>query len=195
MVEAANIDPNMVMRCLSERTDRIKTIVDYRQMGELRRVAKQPEPPTLLITWSSATCRIERGITVPVGMCCATLTRVPTVPFPSPEERIPEISFATTEPFFQLAQAKIEAWHRSGELPYATEPLAPLSEAWWDQARKLMAFRVQIGAVQTIDCTRPEDEIETLFEASCIHRFRQVIAQRMMDIEAGIRQVVGTFPV
>src|SRR2546430_1533420 len=108
----------------------------------------------------------ERGITVPVGIVlCNTDQGSLQFRFPNEDERIPEIPLATAQPFLQLAQAKIEAWHKSGELPYAAEPLAPLSEAWWEQVRKLMAFRVQIGAVQTIDCIRPEDEIETLYEA------------------------------
>lgn len=132
----------------------------------------------------------DRGITVPVGIVlCNTDQNSLRFRFPKPEERIPEIPLVTAQPFLQLAQAKIEAWHRSGELPYTTGPLAPLSEAWWEQVRKLMAFRVQIGAVQTLDCIRPEDEIETLYEAVVHPQVSQRVSRRRID--GALKQALG----
>jgi hypothetical protein len=132
----------------------------------------------------------ERGITVPVGIAlCNTDQGSLQFRFPSQDERIPEVLLATAQPFLQLTEAKIRAWHQNGELPYATEPLAPLSEAWWDQVRKLMTFRVQIGTVQTIDCIRPEDEIETLYEAVVHPQVSQRVSRRRID--GALKQALG----
>ena len=131
----------------------------------------------------------ERGITVPVGIVlCNTDRNSLRFRLPKPEERIPEVTLAEAQPFLQLAQAKIEDWHTSGELPYASDTLVPLSEAWWEHVRKLMAFRVQISAVQTIDCQRPEEEIETLFEA-IVH---PKVADEVPQIEDGFGVLQAT---
>jgi hypothetical protein len=108
----------------------------------------------------------ERDVSVPIGIAL-TAPDEGYLRFRLPQEgeRIPDVPTAAAKPVVELARTKIEHWLRTGEVPYAKQPLEPLSEAWWDQARKLMQFRVRIGAVQPIDCQRPEEEIETLYEA------------------------------
>jgi hypothetical protein len=68
-------------------------------------------------------------------------------------------------PSIELALSKIDTWLRAGGLPYAHESPRALSEGWWEQVRKLMQFRVRIGPVRPIDCSRPDEELEGLYEA------------------------------
>ncbi len=132
----------------------------------------------------------ERGITVPVGIVlCSADQNSLRFRLPKPEERIPEVAIAAALPFLQLARAKIEDWHASGELPYANDPPASLSEAWWEHVRKLMAFRVQISSVQTIDCIRPDEEIETLYEAVVKPQVSQRVSRSRID--SALKQALG----
>jgi hypothetical protein len=59
---------------------------------------------------------------------------------------------------------RIRVPQQDGALPYSREPLAPWSEAWWEQVRRLMQFTIRMGPAQIVDCRDPEREIEALFE-------------------------------
>jgi hypothetical protein len=108
----------------------------------------------------------KRGIDLPVGIVLWNQAdHWLRFRGPKENERINGVPGATVRSHLESAQAQIEGWLRRGELPYATERLAPLSDAWWDHVRRLMQFSVRIGPVQPVDCRHPEEEIETLFEA------------------------------
>jgi hypothetical protein len=108
----------------------------------------------------------DRNIDVPVGIVlCNTDQGRLFFRLPQEEERITNVPSATAKASLELAKTKIEHWLMTGNVPYAKQPLTPLSEAWWEQVRKLMQFRVRIGTIQPIDCQRPEEEVESLFEA------------------------------
>jgi hypothetical protein len=108
----------------------------------------------------------DRDVSVPIGIALSNpeenflLFRLP-----QEGERVSDVPTAAAKLVVELARTKIEHWLQTGEVPYAKQPLVPLSDAWWDQVRKLMQFRVRIGSVQPIDCQRSEEEIETLYEA------------------------------
>lgn len=109
---------------------------------------------------------VERGVSIPIGIILSAPDQdYLRFRLPRDGESIPGVPSAKAKPVIDLARTKIEYWLKTGEVPYAKQPLEPLSQSWWDQVRKLMQFRVQIGAVQPIDCLNPEEEIETLYEA------------------------------
>jgi hypothetical protein len=133
---------------------------------------------------------IERDVTVPVGIIlCNAERQWLQFRLPRPEERIPEVSLATAQPLLQLAEAKIQRWLQSGDVPLADHASPPLTEAWWEQVRNLMAFRVRLGEVQAIDCLRPEEEIDTLFEAIVHPQVSQKV--RRSRIDGVVRRALG----
>jgi hypothetical protein len=119
-------------------------------------------------TCSYATIRYltdaERNITVPVGVALWNKkSHWFRVRLPQENERIKDVSAASAIPHLEAARAKIEGWLRRGELPYATEPLAPLSDQWWDHVQRLMQFSVRIEPPHPVDCLDPDEDIERLF--------------------------------
>ena len=108
----------------------------------------------------------EREITVPIGIVLSDeATGSLRFRLPGEGEAVAGICLATARPYLEMARAQIEAWQRAGTLPYAREPLAPLSPAWWEQVRGLMQGRVRLDPPRPIDCRCPEAEIEALYRA------------------------------
>jgi hypothetical protein len=108
----------------------------------------------------------EREITVPIGIALSDeATGSLWFRLPREGEAVAGVCLATALPYLEMARDQIEGWLRSGTLPYALEPLPPLSVAWWNQVRRLMQWRVRLDPPRPIDCRRPEEEIEALYTA------------------------------
>ncbi len=106
----------------------------------------------------------EREITVPAGIVLSDQgTGCMWLRLPHEGEAIAGVCMVTARPYLEMARAQIEAWRRSGTLPYALEPAPPLSPAWWEQVRALMQWRVRLDPPRPIDCRHPETEIEALY--------------------------------
>ena len=107
-----------------------------------------------------------RGITVPVAVLLWD-RESGHVRFrlPEPDEAIKGVRVPSILPFVQAAKLQIESWARDGELPYSSETLEPLSDAWWEHVRKLMQFAVRLDPPQQVECARPDEEVEALFQA------------------------------
>jgi hypothetical protein len=109
---------------------------------------------------------VDREITVPIGIAlCDADSKEITYRFPKSGERIVGVTETASTPFLDLLKSKLDYWLEGNPLPYANPSPEPFSQAWWDHVRKLMQFRVRIGKVESIACVRPEEEIETLYEA------------------------------
>jgi hypothetical protein len=80
-------------------------------------------------------------------------------------EVIAGVSLTTAIPYLALARRQIEGWLQAGTLPYALEPLPPLSTAWWGLVRRLMQWRVRLERTRPIAVRSTDTEIETLYEA------------------------------
>jgi hypothetical protein len=85
---------------------------------------------------------------------------------PREGERIAGVDMAAARSFLSATQATIEGWQRSGNLPYANEPLVPLSNAWWDHVRGLLQWSVRLGPVWSLAGEDPEEELEAFYERS-----------------------------
>lgn len=68
-------------------------------------------------------------------------------------------------PFVRLAEERMRAWMKSGNLPYAQEQLGPTTDAWWRHVRNLLVHRIRISEPRPIDCRSPDEELEPLYEA------------------------------
>jgi hypothetical protein len=108
----------------------------------------------------------KRDVTLPVGVVIWNQQeKWLRFRLPKEGERIDGVAIATAAPYLDVARSQIEGWLHHGKLPYAREALRPLSDAWWDQVRRLLQWRIRVGPVQPIDCRQPEEEIEALYEA------------------------------
>ncbi|MBI3910935.1 MAG: DUF3037 domain-containing protein [Armatimonadetes bacterium] len=145
-------------------------------------------------TYSCATLRClvdpTRGITVPVGVVLwSRADRHPRFRLPSEGERIEDVPIQTVMPYLRAAQTQIEAWLRRGQLPYQTEPLESLSDRWWEHVRGLMQFTVQIDPPRPVDCVRPDEEMETLFEA--LVQPVKTARERAQRIDGAVKAALG----
>jgi hypothetical protein len=106
----------------------------------------------------------ERDLTVPVAVVLSSQEHGRIwFRLPQEGELIDAVPHSTARVYLELARSQIEVWLQEGRLPYATEPLAPLSAEWWEHVRRLMPWRVRVGLTRTIDCRCVEEEIERLY--------------------------------
>jgi hypothetical protein len=90
---------------------------------------------------------------------------------PREGERLPtpigcaEVPVAPARACLEITRAKLEGWLQWGELPYRTEPHPPLFEGWWEQARRLLRWRVRLGPIHSLVSRGPEADLEQLYQA------------------------------
>jgi hypothetical protein len=108
----------------------------------------------------------QREVTVPFGIVLWNADHQQLwFRLPQDNERIDGESNARVHAYGEIARAKIEGWHQIGEPPYQTEPVAPLSDAWWAAVGCLLQWRVRLGPVRVVTCCEPGAELERLYEA------------------------------
>src|SRR5262249_22622520 len=149
------------------------------------------------VTCSADSCTVlrylvdpERDVTVPVGVILSS-QKPGKVWFRLPHvgEEIDGVSLAAARPYLEMARIQIEAWLRAGTLPYATEPLPPLSDEWWAQVRRLMQWRVRLDVTRPIDCDAAEAGLEQLYAA--LVGARPVAPESLDQIEADAAALVA----
>lgn len=107
-----------------------------------------------------------RDVTVPLGIVLWSPEHGQLwLRLPRDGERVDGASTRQARGYARLVRDKILGWRRLGELPYQTEALVPLSDAWWEQVRCLLQWRIRLGPVRSVTCRDPETEIERLYEA------------------------------
>jgi hypothetical protein len=108
----------------------------------------------------------QREVTIPFGIVLWNADH-PQLWFrlPQENERIDGEPNVRVRAYGEIARAKVEGWHQRGELPYQTEPLAPLSDAWWAAVGRLLQWRVRLGPVRVVTSCDPGVELERLYEA------------------------------
>jgi hypothetical protein len=106
----------------------------------------------------------RREVTVPLGviLCSPEEGRI-WFRLPGAGERIAGVPLAAARADLELVRSQIEGWLRLGQLPYAKEPLVPLSVAWWEQVRGLLQWSVRLGPVHALAGGDPEAELEALY--------------------------------
>jgi hypothetical protein len=104
---------------------------------------------------------------------------------PEKDERFKGAQIGEAIPYLELVRSQILDWLQRGEVPYQQGPLTPLSDAWWDQVRRLLQFRVRIDEPKPIECVRPEAEIELLYEA--VAKPKKRTKQRRTRLETALR--------
>jgi hypothetical protein len=123
----------------------------------------------------------QREITVPLGVILwsADQGRL-CFRLPRQHEEIVGAPAAQARAYAEIARSKIQGWYELGRLPYQKEPLAPLSDAWWEAVRALLQWRVRLGPVRVVTCYDPEQELESLYEA-LVQPLRPVEGQAAED--------------
>lgn len=106
-----------------------------------------------------------RGTSVPVGVALWS-SNPEWVKFraATEEESIKGLNLGAY-PFLRIAGGKLDKWITENRLPYASIALRPFTDEWWRHVRKLFVHKVRISEPRPIDCKRPEDELELLYEA------------------------------
>jgi hypothetical protein len=114
----------------------------------------------------------QREITVPMGVILwSEEHRRLWFRLPQESERLPpasgcaDVPAAQARTYLEITRAKLEGWLRLGELPYQVEPHPPLHEGWWEQARRLLQWRVRLGSSQSLVSRDPEADLEQLYQA------------------------------
>jgi hypothetical protein len=107
----------------------------------------------------------KRDVSVPLGITLWNSEHGRLwIRLPQEGESVDGASTRQARGYAALVRDKILGWHRLGELPYQTEALEPLSDAWWEQVRRLLQWRVRLGPIRSVTCRDPEQEIERLYE-------------------------------
>jgi hypothetical protein len=132
-----------------------------------------------------------REITVPVGVIlCSPEEGKMWFRLPGDAERIAGVPLREARADLDLVRSQIEGWHRLGRLPYAKEPLEPLSVAWWEQVRGLLQWSVRLGPVQALAGGDPEAVLEALYERTV--EPQPAGRERLQRLEAAVERVLGS---
>lgn len=108
----------------------------------------------------------ERGRTVPVGVALADPgTGRVMLRFPEPGEKVRSITGQRPRTLVQSTREQLMDWVSTGEVPYGDPGMVPGSSPWWAVVRDLLSFSVRARPPLAIDCTAPEDDLESLYEA------------------------------
>jgi hypothetical protein len=69
--------------------------------------------------------------------------------------------------YFQIegVRQQLEIWEKEERLPYANGAYPSYSDEWWKHVSRLFVHQVKITEPRTIDCKRPDEEMDSLFEA------------------------------
>lgn len=108
----------------------------------------------------------QRDVSLPVGVALwRTDGEEIEVRFLAQDEIVRGASSPEARQFMDNTQANVRDWLESGELPYGTSDMSPLSDAWWELLGDLLQFRVRVSRPMAIDCTSPAEEIGPLYQA------------------------------
>ena len=93
--------------------------------------------------------------------------------------------------YFQIegVRLQLEIWVKEGALPYSDNGCPSYSDEWWRQVSRLFVHQVKISEPRTIDCIRPDEEIESLFEAVVGPRTGE--PERAKRIDSAISKSLG----
>jgi hypothetical protein len=106
-----------------------------------------------------------RGTSVPIGVALwSPRPEWLKVRVAEKDERIKAIG-KDAYPFIRLIKAKIEEWVKQRTLPYAKGLLSPHSDEWWRHLSGLTVHKVRVSEPRPIDCQKPDEELELLYEA------------------------------
>ncbi len=94
-----------------------------------------------------------------------------------PQEKLARYKKGDYYPFVRLLDSDLKEWVREKKLPYGADGLAPAADGWWHHVGKLLRHQIWLSAPKPIDCRKPEEELEPLYE-SIVAPYRPVKAQR-----------------
>jgi len=104
-------------------------------------------------------------------------------------ERIPSVPTADLLPYARAAEEQISEWVKDRRLPYAPSRVQPSRDEWWKAVRDLLQFRVRLSEPRPIDCTIPDIEFETLYDAVVSPKIQK--AEKRQRIDGAISRAVG----
>jgi hypothetical protein len=84
---------------------------------------------------------------------------------------------------------ELEMWRGEKKLPYASNELSPHSDEWWSHVSRLFVHQVKVSQPRTIDCQRPDEEVESLYEAIVGPRLPQ--RERAKRIDSALSKSLG----
>lgn len=108
---------------------------------------------------------------------------------PARGERVRGVEMRDIDFHLQITLRQITAWRDRGHLPYMTVEASRFSEAWWNQVRRLLDFRIKLGAVLPIDCQDPSEELDPLYEAVVKPEVQRNIHEERVD--AAVKRALG----
>jgi hypothetical protein len=135
---------------------------------------------------------VDRSLSVPIGVVLwSAAHEFVDVRVLETDERIASIRHPKDFALIHLAVTNLKAWIADRRLPYAENPAAPWTDAWWVEARSLMIHRVRSSEPSPIDLANadPVAEIDVLFE-SVVAPFRRP-AQSKKKIHGEIARCLG----
>lgn len=132
----------------------------------------------------------ERGVTIPIGVAVwGSDTSSLKIRFPKKGDRFDGADVNKVLPYLEVVKTQIESWLKNSYVPYQQEALEPLSDAWWDQVRKLLRFKVRVDEPKPIECVRPDLELESLYEA--VAKPKQPSKHRRARLDGLFKKAVG----
>lgn len=106
-----------------------------------------------------------RGTSVPAGVALwSPSPQWLKVRFVQDDEKIRPLAKDAFR-FIRLVEGKIHKWIKQNTLPYMDKPLSPHTDEWWRHLNKLLVHSVRVDEPRPIDCQKPEEELELLYEA------------------------------
>src|SRR5262249_9748871 len=55
-------------------------------------------------------------------------------------------------------------WAQKKELPHASAPMSPSTDAWWRHVRQLLVHRVRLSEPEPAECADPEHALQSLYD-------------------------------
>lgn len=106
------------------------------------------------------------AVTVPVGVALWS-TQAPWLRFEmiDQHDRLQHVNHNEHLLFIRHVEEQVQHWADSGAIPYATEPMKPHEDQWWQHVHELLIHRVRLSEPRAIDCTDPNEEFGPLFES------------------------------
>jgi len=132
----------------------------------------------------------ERGQSLPAGVAIADPgTGRVMLRFPAPSEKVRGIAGPQARMLMGTTREQIEEWAATGNIPYGDASMVPGSSAWWELVRDLLSFSVRARPPLAIDCTAPEEDLESLYEAVVGPSFPASEARQRID--SRLRRALG----
>ncbi len=130
-----------------------------------------------------------KGASIPVGVALwGSESEFVRIRLANQEDRIKGLDSLA---YFHIegVRQELELWRGEKKLPYATGEHSPHSDEWWRHVSRLFVHQVKVSPPRAIDCQRPDEEVESLYESIVAPRLP--LRERAKRIDRALSNSLG----